>query len=193
MRHGLIHFRQSFIIASLADRRLFDHRWCSGTANQADAERDVPNRNDQLLDVDSHDHLHPLARRDLILQPSPFLSRLFPRSATSAASIARHGLIHFRQSFIIASLADRRLFDHRWCSGTANQADAERGVPNRNDQLLDVDSHDHLHPLARPGLILQRIPISLKALSSQCHVSCFDCPSATGLVLEADPFHGTRR
>jgi hypothetical protein len=60
-------------------------------------------------------------------------------------------------------------------------ADAERGVSNRNDQLLDVDSHDHPHPLARPGLILQRIPISLKVLSSQCHVSCFDCPSATGL------------
>jgi hypothetical protein len=60
-------------------------------------------------------------------------------------------------------------------------ADAERGVSNRNDQSLDVDSPDHLHPPARPGLILQRIPISLKVLSSQCHVSCFDCPSATGL------------
>ena len=28
---------------------------------------------------------------------------------------------------------------------------------------------------------IANVPISLKVLSSRCHVSCFDCPSATGL------------
>src|SRR5262245_21505843 len=56
--------------------------------------------------------------------------------------------------------ADRRLFDRCWCSGTANQADAERGVSNYgNDQLLDVDSHNHLHSLCRrPEVAIERLP-----------------------------------
>jgi hypothetical protein len=34
---------------------------------------------------------------------------------------------------------------------------------------------------------------SIESEIRECHVSCFDCPSATGLGVEADPFHGTRR